>query len=137
MTILNQPESTRFTRNNSSNIVQCFTSLIVASLDIIRTSLFLAQKYEKVTIEKIKYVNSPPPLNTDPFAVWGLNICTIMQQKVPNKSIFYLIQYTFSPTFDWAYWFWFRFLGCDSSITRTSSTSCRGATGSLTKVLNC
>ena len=74
MTILNRPESARFTRNNSSNIVLCFTSLIVASLDIIRTSLFLAQKYEKVTIEKIKYVNSPPPLNTDPFAVWGLNV---------------------------------------------------------------
>ena len=35
-----------------SNIVQCFTSLIVTSLDIIQTSVFLAQKYEKVTFRK-------------------------------------------------------------------------------------
>ena len=46
-------ESTMFTRKNNSNIVQCFTSLIVTSLDIIQTSLFLAQKYEKVTFENI------------------------------------------------------------------------------------
>ena len=50
--ILSRTEPKRFTRKNSSNIVQCFTSLIVTSLDIIQTSLFLVQKYEKATFEK-------------------------------------------------------------------------------------
>ena len=31
---------------HQKNILQCFAGLIVASLDIIQTSLFLGQKYE-------------------------------------------------------------------------------------------
>ena len=41
--------STEFTREDIWNIVWCFTSMLVTSLDIMHTSLLLAQEYEKVT----------------------------------------------------------------------------------------